>query len=152
MIVWSYTFCQRCFVWSLIIVLAVMETVTNHTDQPHCFQFGHNAREHRMQPLSSPTLQETIYFFGGWSNPQFMMYHNLWIERAKGTSEDIQKKWNLDRWNGHFHGHTSARHYLLANLKLFCHRIVMWQNYLRLSIWQFNLVVLISLKALCDPK
>ena len=31
MIVWSYTFCQRCFVWSLIIVLAVMETVTSHT-------------------------------------------------------------------------------------------------------------------------
>ena len=31
MIVWSYTFCQRCFVWSLIIVLAVMGTVTSHT-------------------------------------------------------------------------------------------------------------------------
>ena len=92
-------------------------------DQPHwcaiCFQFGHNAREHRMQPLSSPTLQETIYFFGGWSNPQFMMYHNLWIERAMGTSEDVQKKWNLDRWNGHFHGHTSTRHCLLAISLLF---------------------------------
>ena len=30
-IVWSYTSCQRCFVWSLIIVLAVTGTVTSHT-------------------------------------------------------------------------------------------------------------------------
>ena len=30
-IVWSYTSCQRCFVWSLIIVLAVMGTATSHT-------------------------------------------------------------------------------------------------------------------------
>ena len=30
-IVWSYTSCQRCFVWSLIIVLAVTGTVNSHT-------------------------------------------------------------------------------------------------------------------------
>ena len=56
-------------------------------DQPHwcaiCFKFDHNAREHRKQPLSSPTLQETIYFFGGWMNPQLMMYRNLWFDQAK---------------------------------------------------------------------
>ncbi len=34
-IVWSYTSCQRCFVWSLIIVLAVTGTVTSHTGVPY---------------------------------------------------------------------------------------------------------------------
>ena len=61
-------------------------------DQPHwcaiCFQFGHNAREHRTKPLSSPTLRETIYFFGGWSNPQLMMYENLWLQQGKGTCKE----------------------------------------------------------------
>ena len=92
-------------------------------DQPHwcaiCFKFGHNAREHRVQPLSSPTVQETIYFFGGWRNPQLMMYHNLWLDQAKGTSKEGEKAWRLVWSNGHLHGHTSIKHYLLAIREVF---------------------------------
>ena len=92
-------------------------------DQPHwcaiCFKFGHNARQHRIQPLSSPNLQETIYFFGGWRNPQLMMYHNLWWDQAKGTSREYKKRWKLVRWKGHLHGHTSTKHYLLAIRDMF---------------------------------
>ena len=64
-------------------------------DQPHwcaiCFHFGHNAREHRKDPLSSPTLRETMYFFGGWSNPDLTKYKNLWLEQTRQANKEVPK-------------------------------------------------------------
>ena len=51
-------------------------------DQPHwcaiCFEFGHNARNHRHgYPLQDVSVREIRWFFGGWSNPLVMMYDNI---------------------------------------------------------------------------
>ena len=55
-------------------------------DQPHwcaiCFEFGHNARNHKHgSPLQDVSSREIRWFFGGWLNPLLMMYNNpgLWF-------------------------------------------------------------------------
>ena len=55
---------------------------SEHCDQPHwcaiCFEFGHNAPNHKHgSRLQYVSVREVRWFFGGWFDPLLMMYNNL---------------------------------------------------------------------------